>query len=68
MVKAGQFVCCLALNETLPVLIVLFLLIANLSNILLLLRLKSQLNKNLLQLLIAVIDNELLKTVPLQKK
>ena len=54
--------------KPLPVLIVLFLLIANLSNILLLLRLKSQLNKNLLQLLIAVIDNELLKTVPLQKK
>ena len=64
-VKAGQFGAWLKMKLP-PVLIIMFLSIANLSNILLLLRLQSQLNKNLLQLLIAVIDNELLKTVTLQ--
>ena len=40
----------------------------HLSDVLVLLRLESQFDEDLLQLLVAVVDDELLKTVPLKRK
>ena len=40
----------------------------HLSDVLVLLRLESQFNEDLLQLLVTVVDDELLKTVPLKRK